>query len=145
MLNAARTVSSPLAIMIICIAVKSDLKLPSTLAVLLLKVNTKIRRLPMKNPTLTDNELFNRFWKAYPRKEGKPKALRTFEKLGIDEVTLPLLLKELQRQSKMKDWKHINTKYIPLAQTWLNRRDWEEEQNGTAEDTDTKSRYGNYL
>ena len=22
----------------------------------------------MKNPTLTDNELFNRFWKAYPRK-----------------------------------------------------------------------------
>lgn len=91
----------------------------------------------MRTPTQTKNELFDRFWKAYPRKEGKPKALRTFEKLGIDETVLPLLLKELERQSKLKDWKHINTKYIPLAQTWLNRRDWEEAQNGTDENTDT--------
>lgn len=99
----------------------------------------------MKSPTLTDNELFNRFWKAYPRKEGKPKALRTFEKLGIDEAALPLLLKELERQSKMKDWKHISVKYIPLAQTWLNRRDWEEEQNGTVEDTNIGSEYCNFV
>ena len=91
----------------------------------------------MRTPTKTNNELFNRFWKAYPRKEGKPKALRTFEKLGIDETVFPLLLRELERQAKLKDWKHINTKFIPLAQTWLNRRDWEEDQNGGAESPDT--------
>ena len=96
----------------------------------------------MRKTTETNNELFDRFWKAYPRKESKPKALRTFEKLGIDEDTLHLLLKELERQSKMKDWKHINTKFIPLAQTWLNRRDWEEEQNGASEHNDTKDQYG---
>lgn len=101
----------------------------------------------MRKPTATDNELFNRFWKAYPRKEGKPKALRTFEKLVIDEATLLLLLKELERQSKMKDWKHINTKFIPLAQTWLNRRDWEEEQNGNTESDTGKAehRYGSWI
>lgn len=96
----------------------------------------------MKKAVATDNELFDRFWKAYPRKEGKPKALRTFEKLGIDEGTLPLLLRELERQAKMKDWKHINTKFIPLAQTWLNRRDWEEDHNGAPEDTNTEDQYG---
>ena len=96
----------------------------------------------MKKAVATDNELFDSFWKLYPRKEAKPQALRTFEKLGIDEETLPLLLKELERQSKMKDWKHINTKFIPLAQTWLNRRDWEEEQNGTVEYTNTENQYG---
>lgn len=91
----------------------------------------------MITPTQTNNELFNRFWKAYPRKEGKPKALRTFEKLGITAETLEKVLAELERQYRMKDWKHINTKYIPLAQTWLNRRDWEEVQNGAAENDDT--------
>ena len=96
----------------------------------------------MRKATATDNELFDRFWKAYPRKEGKPKALRTFEKIGIDEAAMPKLLKELERQAKMKDWKHINTKFIPVAQTWLNRRDWEEDQSGASEPNDTGDQYG---
>jgi hypothetical protein len=96
----------------------------------------------MNKPTKTNNELFNRFWKAYPRKEGKPKALKTFEKYVQSEDTLLLLLKELERQSKLKDWKHINMKYIPLAQTWLNRRDWEEDQSGALEIRDTEDQYG---
>ena len=99
----------------------------------------------MRTPTQTNNELFDRFWKAYPRKEGKPKALKTFEKLKITGETLEQVLTELGRQSKMKDWKHINTKYIPLAQTWLNRRDWEENQNGTDKDDDTAYQYGTII
>ena len=47
----------------------------------------------MRKAVVTNNELFDRFWKAYPRKEGKPKALRTFEKIGIDEAVMPKLLK----------------------------------------------------
>lgn len=92
----------------------------------------------MRTPSKTDNKLFDRFWKAYPRKEGKPKALRTFEKLKITEETLELVMAELARQAKLKDWKHINTKYIPMAQTWLNRRDWEEEQNGKHNEVDSE-------
>lgn len=91
----------------------------------------------MRTPAQTNNPLFDRFWKAYPRKEGKPKALRTFEKLKITDDTLEQVLAELERQAKLKDWKHINTKYIPLAQTWLNRRDWEENQNGSDQEYDT--------
>ena len=91
----------------------------------------------MRTPAPTNNPLFDHFWRAYPRKEGKPKALRTFEKLKITEETLDQVMAELNRQAKLKDWKHTNVKYIPLAQTWLNRRDWEENQNGTDRESDT--------
>lgn len=99
----------------------------------------------MRTPEKTNNELFDRFWKTYPRKEGKPKALRTFEKLNITDETLEQVLAELERQAKLKDWQHINTKYIPLAQTWLNRRDWEESQNGTDAGNDTAYQYGTII
>ena len=92
----------------------------------------------MRTAVQTHNELFDRFWKAYPRKEGKPKALRTFEKLKVTPEILENMLAELSRQAKQKDWKHINKKYIPVAQTWLNRRDWEESQNGTDRKSDTE-------
>lgn len=92
----------------------------------------------MRTPAPTNNPLFDRFWQTYPRKEGKPKALRTFEKLKLTDETLEQVLTELERQAKLKDWKHINVKYIPLAQTWLNRRDWEENQNGTNREYDTR-------
>lgn len=93
----------------------------------------------MRTPMQTNNSLFDRFWKAYPRKEGKPKALRTFEKLNITEKVLEQVLAELERQAKLKDWKHISVKYIPLAQTWLNRMDWEEELNGTNSENNSKT------
>ncbi len=109
---------------------------------LCMKTDSKERRKIMRKTAETNNELFDKFWKSYPRKEGKPQALRTFEKLGIDETIMPQLLLELERQSKMKDWKHINTKFIPLAQTWLNRRDWEEEQNEASKYNDTADQYG---
>ena len=42
----------------------------------------------MRTMVQTNNPLFDRFWKAYPRKEGKPKALRTFEKLKVTQEIL---------------------------------------------------------
>ncbi len=91
----------------------------------------------MRTPAPTNNPLFDRFWKVYPRKEGKPDAKRTFEKLKITEEILDQVMAELERQAKLKDWKHIKIKYIPLAQTWLNRRDWEEDHSGTDRECDT--------
>lgn len=102
----------------------------------------------MRTPTKTNNELFDRFWAAYPRKEGKPKALRTFEKLKVTPEILEQILAELSCQAKLKDWKHINPKYIPHAQTWLNRHDWEEEHDGTSQGADTgntEDQYGTVI
>lgn len=97
----------------------------------------------MRTTAATNDPLFDVFWKTYPKKEGKPKAQKTFEKLKVTPELLQDIMSELNRQAKAKDWKHINTKFIPLAQTWLNRRDWEEEQCGAAEEhTDTGDQYG---
>ena len=93
----------------------------------------------MGKTAATNNKLFDVFWQAYPRKEGKPQALRTFIKLSIDEKIFSQVMKELEHQSEIKDWKHISIKYIPLAQTWLNRRDWEEEQNEGPANIDTEN------
>ena len=91
----------------------------------------------MRTPTPTNDPLFDRFWKAYPRKEGKPDAKRTFEKLKITEEILEQVMAELECQAKFKNWKNIDVQYIPMAQTWLNRRDWEENQSGTDRRSDT--------
>ncbi len=102
----------------------------------------------MRTPAPTNNSLFDLFWKAYPRKEGKPKALRTFEKLKITEEMLEQVLAELERQAKFKNWKNIDVQYIPMAQMWLNRRDWEEDQNGSDQEHDTgnsEDQYGTII
>lgn len=91
----------------------------------------------MRTPAPTNNPLFDRFWKAYPRKKDKRDAKRTFESLDITEEILGQVLAELKRQAKFKNWTNIDIQYIPLAQTWLNRRDWEENQSGTDRESDT--------
>lgn len=92
----------------------------------------------MRTPAQTNNPLFDRFWQAYPRKEGKPDALRTFEKLITDKEIFECVMNEFNRQYREKDWKNTAKKYIPMAQTWLNRRDWEENQNGSDQERDTR-------
>ena len=59
------------------------------------------------------------------------------ENRDVQQTQKDQVMAELNRQAKLKDWKHTNVKYIPLAQTWLNRRDWEENQNGTDRESDT--------
>ena len=68
----------------------------------------------MRTTAATNDPLFDRFWKAYPRKEGKPKAQKTFEKLKVT----PEILQDIMAE--------------------LNRRDWEENQNAETERTDTE-------
>ena len=87
----------------------------------------------MRKAEATDNVLFDRFWAAYPRKEEKPKAFRWFQKMKITPEVLEKIMAELERQAKVKDWAHIEEKWIPLPLTWLNRRDWE---NGAATNDD---------
>ena len=40
----------------------------------------------MRKPSNTGNDCFDRFWAAYPRKVGKEKARRAFEKLHPGEA-----------------------------------------------------------
>ena len=67
---------------------------------------------------------FDLFWKAYPRKVGKQKALTAFKKVPVPVETLLCAIAE-QKQSAQ--WKKSNGEFIPHPTTWLNEGRWEDE------------------
>lgn len=71
--------------------------------------------------------LFERFWKAYPRKVNKPGAKRAFDKLGVDEALLQTMLTAIDKQKRTAQWQENGGQYIPHPATWLNGHRWEDE------------------
>jgi uncharacterized protein YdaU (DUF1376 family) len=67
---------------------------------------------------------FEEFWKAYPNKKDKQKAIKAWAKHQPD---LSKVLKALKAQKNSEQWKKDNGQYIPLPTTWLNGARWEDE------------------
>lgn len=99
----------------------------------------------MKKPSNTGNDCFDRFWAAYPRKVGKEKARRAFEKLHPGEADLQQMLEELERQRNAYHWGKENWKFIPHPATWLNQRRWEDETIAAEDDIPDDDDYGAFL
>lgn len=72
-------------------------------------------------------DLFDRFWKLYPRKQDKAKAAKAFAKLKVTDDLFNLIAKGLAAQAASHDWIKDNGKYVPMPTTWLNGRRWEDE------------------
>ena len=75
-------------------------------------------------PSRLSGEDFEIFWKAYPRKESKSQAKKSFAKVT---VRLETLLNALETQKQSDQWKRNGGQYIPYASTWINQRRWEDE------------------
>lgn len=77
--------------------------------------------------TLTTNESpnnhqgeFDEFWKRYPRKVGKAKAITAFNKLSkTDRAAMMEVLPKYPWSDEER--------YIPHASSWLNQRRWEDQ------------------
>jgi hypothetical protein len=67
---------------------------------------------------------FDAFWKAYPRKVGKPNALKAYLKIKDKPSNL---LDILEAHKRLPQWTKDNGQFIPHAATWLNGRRWEDE------------------
>lgn len=70
---------------------------------------------------------FEKFWKAYPKKTGKDKSKKWFEKNKPDEELFELMMKQLERFKDTEDWKKQGGQYIPYPTSWLNGKRWEDE------------------
>lgn len=79
---------------------------------------------PNPNARDTRGAAFEKFWSAYPRKEGKQKARAAF-----DKVTAPLevLLAAIENHKQSAQWTKDNGQYIPHPATWLNGKRWEDQ------------------
>lgn len=69
---------------------------------------------------------FEEFWKAYPRKVGKPAALKVFKKFAKDPATAEAIMNGLNRIIE-NDFQYRENEYIPHPSTWLNREGWNDE------------------
>lgn len=72
------------------------------------------------------DELFDGFWKAYPRKVNKPSAERAWKKLKANPELLASMLSALERQKRGAAWTKDGGQFIPHPATWLNGRRWED-------------------
>ena len=70
-------------------------------------------------------ERFNQFWGAYPRKEDKSKAAQYFKRINPDDELLQTMLRSIEAWKKSDQWQ--DKQYIPHPSTWLNGKRWEDE------------------
>lgn len=67
---------------------------------------------------------FDAFWQAYPRKDSKGQALKTWEKLKPNEQLLAAILAGIGRAVTSEKWRKNGGEFIPHASTWLNAEGW---------------------
>lgn len=70
---------------------------------------------------------FDGFWAAYPRKDAKAQAKRTWEKLRLTAPALENLAFHLEYMKKTQ-WAKRDRDFIPHASTYLRSEDWSEER-----------------
>jgi hypothetical protein len=89
--------------------------------------------LPKKRNTLAhlfDRQgrgLFEKFWKAYPKKRSKGQAEKTWKKINPDENLLEKILSAIERGKKSAQWAKNEGQFIPYPATWLNAKGWEDQ------------------
>ena len=72
---------------------------------------------------------FENFWKEYPRKVAKTKAVEAFNKINPSEELVAKMIDAVTVQRKSAEWRKDGGQFIPHPSTWLNQRRWEDEIN----------------
>ena len=78
-------------------------------------------------------ELFESFWKVYPRKVGKEKCRNWFKIHKPKEELVQKMIEAVEEQKKSKQWS--DPQYIPHPYTWLNQGRWEDELTPSKDST----------
>jgi hypothetical protein len=87
-------------------------------------------------------EDFVAFWDAYPRKAGKPEALKAWRRVG-SPAALAAIQAALAWQRRDPEWLREAGRFIPHPTTYLNQRRWEDEPPARASAFTTPATAGN--
>lgn len=87
--------------------------------------NTSINNIPPIVPH-GDEERFNTFWDAYPRKVNKLKAKKAWDKLKVTPELFETVMNGLDRWKHTRQWLKDGGEFIPYPTTWLNGRMFED-------------------
>ncbi len=70
---------------------------------------------------------FDDFWSAYPKKVGKPAAIKAFRSAKINGH-MPQVLADIEEKAASELWTKAGGQFIPNPATYLNQRRWEDEK-----------------
>lgn len=84
-----------------------------------------------------DENVFLKFWNAYPRRVSKGDAEKWFKKNKPTNDLVDLMIEKINILKKTEQWKQNNGKYIPYPASWLNSKGWEDE----IQTNDSKPKY----
>jgi hypothetical protein len=74
-----------------------------------------------------EEELFVRFYDAYPRKVGKDAARKAFAKRKVDEALLASMIAAIKAQGLREKCAKGESQFVPHPSTWLNEGRWLDE------------------
>lgn len=86
---------------------------------------------------------FEILWKMYPRKIGKPKALKAYQKARNNGTTLEEVKQGIENYCKHIKAKQTETEYIKHGSTWFNNECWADEYDFTPKGDSKQNRGGN--
>ena len=93
-------------------------------------INTCSNATPNDTTNAISNEtLFEAFWKAYPKKKNKGSAEKWFKTHKPSKDLVDKMLEMIEKQKNTIDWKKNDGQFIPYPSTWLNAKGWEDEIN----------------
>lgn len=79
-------------------------------------------------PASPRDDLFEEFWKAYPKKKAKDDAKRAFDKRKPDRALVDSMLAAIRLQSRSMDWVKDSGQFIPYPASWLNSGSWQDSE-----------------
>ncbi|MEE9223021.1 MAG: YdaU family protein [Nitrosomonadaceae bacterium] len=84
------------------------------------------KQIPPKSPK-GDHNRFDEFYLAYPRKAARAQALKTWNKLKLDDDLINRILQDIPIRIKSGEFDVNDKTHIPHPSTYLNGRRWEDE------------------
>ena len=92
-------------------------------------MNRKEEQDPPKAPqgAAWEPMMFERFWKLYPKKKDKSKAIREWDRLKADRKLMGVMSAALRAQMASEEWQRDNGRAVPYPCRWLSHRRWEDE------------------
>lgn len=70
---------------------------------------------------------FNIFWAAYPRKVGKLAAIKAWVRIQPDVQLYLRIIAKVKEETHSEQWQKDNGSFIPHPATWLNQGRWDDE------------------
>lgn len=87
-----------------------------------------------KNTNTVDQpDGFDSFWSAYPKKVGKPAAIKAFRSARINGH-LPDVLADIEDKAGSEAWTKAGGQFVPNPATYLNQRRWEDQIDAAKSD-----------